>query len=112
MIEIAVPGKAGVSFADLTPAQARALVETRFRPRGWRHRLWQWWTRGVDLLLLDDAAVPPSPTLEPAKRRDPEVLAFFEPQVHIAMEHTAAWTRWIWTNTSPRRLRSLAALPE
>lgn len=85
MVEVAQNGKASTYYADLTPAQARDLVRRHLRPRSWRQRAAQLWTRAVDHLLLDTNGDPirqHSLTL-----RDPGVKAFLRKQVHIATEH-------------------------
>ena len=87
MIEVAQPGKPGTFYADLTPAQARALVQRHFRPRGFLQRASRLWTRTVDSLLLEDAAPQQEVQRFSMSKRDPGVRAFLDKQVHIATEH-------------------------
>ncbi len=87
MVEVTVPGKPDAFYADLTPGQARALVERHFKPHGLLHRAGALWTRTLDSLLSEN----PSPERQIAgysmSRRDPGVRAFLDKQKHIATEH-------------------------
>jgi NADH:ubiquinone oxidoreductase subunit F (NADH-binding)/NADH:ubiquinone oxidoreductase subunit E/NAD-dependent dihydropyrimidine dehydrogenase PreA subunit len=87
MIEVALPGKAAAFYSDLTPAQAGALIGRHFPARGLLRRAGRLWTRLLDSLLLEEAA----PQLQVARfsmsKRDPDVRAFLQNQVHIATEH-------------------------
>jgi len=87
MVEVALPGRGAEFYAGLAPAQAGALMEHYFRARGVLRRAGRIWTRVLDGLLLDE----PPPEQEVARysinRRDPDVQAFLEHQVHIATEH-------------------------
>ncbi len=87
MIEVAQPGKPGTFYADLSPSQARALVQRHFRPRGLLQRASRLWTRTVDSLLLEDAAPQQEVQRFSMSKRDPGVRAFLDKQVHIATEH-------------------------
>ena len=87
MIEVAEAGKAGTLYADLTAAQARALVQRHFKPRGFVQRASQLWTRVLDGLLLDDAGTQQGVQRFSMSKRDPNVRAFLDKQVHIATEH-------------------------
>jgi NADH-quinone oxidoreductase subunit F len=87
MIEVAEPGKPGTFYADLTAAQARALVQQHFKPRGLRQRASRIWVRALDGLLLDDTREQQSVQRFSMNRRDPNVRAFLDKQVHIATEH-------------------------
>ena len=87
MIEVAEAGKSGTFYADLTSAQARALVQRHFKPRGLVQRASRIWTRVLDGLLLDDAREQQSVQRFSMSKRDPNVRAFLDKQVHIATEH-------------------------
>jgi NADH-quinone oxidoreductase subunit F len=87
MIEVAEPGKAGTFYADLTAAQARALVHRHFKPRGFLQRASRLWVRALDGLLLDDRGEERSVQRFSMSKRDPGVRAFLDKQVHIATEH-------------------------
>jgi NADH-quinone oxidoreductase subunit F len=87
MVEVALPGKSPLAYTDLTPAHAGELVRAHFGSRGLRRRLGQLATRLVDSLLRDDDATHAPVIRLTASRRDPGVRAFFDRQVHIAMEH-------------------------
>jgi NADH-quinone oxidoreductase subunit F len=87
MIEVAEAGRAGTLYADLTAAQARALVQRHFRPRGFVQRARRIWTRILDGLLLDDAREQQGVQRFSMSKRDPNVRAFLDKQVHIATEH-------------------------
>jgi NADH-quinone oxidoreductase subunit F len=87
MIEVAEAGRAGTLYADLTAAQARALVQRHFRPRGFVQRASRIWTRILDGLLLDDAREQQGVQRFSMSKGDPNVRAFLDKQVHIATEH-------------------------
>ncbi len=87
MIEVAQPGKPGTFYADLTPAQARALVQRHFRPRGFVQRASRLWLRVLDGLLLEGASPQEEIQRFSMSKRDPNVRAFLDKQVHIATEH-------------------------
>jgi NADH:ubiquinone oxidoreductase subunit E len=87
MIEVAEAGKSGTFYADLTAAQARALVQRHFKPRGFVQRASRIWTRVLDGLLLDDNPEEQSVQRFSMSKRDPNVRAFLDKQVHIATEH-------------------------
>ena len=87
MVEVAVPGRSSVTYAGLTQAQAGELVQTHFRPRGLVHHVSQLWTRVMDGLLVEDDAAAAQVERLTVSREDPGMRAFFDRQVHIAMEH-------------------------
>ena len=87
MVEIAIPGKPGVTYSGLSLPQADELVRNHFGTRRLARQVAQLWTRVLDSLLVEDGpAVPESRPLA-ARRDDAKERAFFERQVHIAMEH-------------------------
>ena len=84
MVEVMTPGKASTYYADLTAAEAPALVRRHFPTRGLLHRASRLWTRALDTLLME----PESGVEHNAmSARDAEVNAFLGRQVHIATEH-------------------------
>ncbi len=85
VIEVARPGRPSVTYDGLAVSQAGELVQGLFRPRGVLRRLSRAWTRALDSLLVDE--VSPRAQSLPAPQPDPALRAFFERQVHIAMEH-------------------------
>ncbi len=87
MIEVAEAGKSGTLYADLTSTQARALVQRHFKPRGFVQRASRIWARVLDGLLLDDANEHRGVQRFSMSKRDPNVRAFLDRQVHIATEH-------------------------
>jgi len=87
MIEVAEAGKSETLYADLTAAQARALVQRHFKPRGFVQRASRIWTRVLDGLMLDDNPHQQSVQRFSMSKRDPNVRAFLDRQVHIATEH-------------------------
>jgi NADH-quinone oxidoreductase subunit F len=87
MIEVAETGKGGTLYADLGAAQARALVQKHFQPRGFVQRANRIWTRVLDGLLLDDNRAAQGVQRFSMSKRDPSVRAFLDKQVHIATEH-------------------------
>ncbi len=84
MIEVVIPGKASTYYADLSAAEAPALVRRHFPAPGIFHRASRLWTRALDSLLME-----PEPSVErnAMSPRDTEVHAFLGRQVHIATEH-------------------------
>ena len=84
IIEVAGPGRPSVTYAGLTVGQADELVRRQFRPSGLARRLSRLWTGALDGLLVDDNHGATGPV---ASCGDGEARAFFERQVHIAMEH-------------------------
>lgn len=88
MIEVCVPGKESVHYAELDATQARELVERHFPRPGWPQRVSRFVGSVLDALRFDD---------EDGDRSDvgafamnvarPEVRAFLESQTHIATEH-------------------------
>ena len=85
MVEVAVPGKKSTTYSGLSVAQAGELVQKHFRPRGLAFRVGQLWTRALDGLLMEEG--PAAPTVERLAVSQNGEKAFFERQVHIAMEH-------------------------
>lgn len=86
---IEVPGRDGRNafYADLTPAEAGAVVERHFGARGLRRRLGGLLNRALDSLLIDTAEGD-----DPVRRcavdmQAPAPRAFLDRQVHIATEH-------------------------
>ena len=87
MVEVALPGQAAAYYSDLTPSQAGALIQRHFRPRGLLRRAGQFWTRVLESLLLEEDAPQQQVARFSMSKRDPDVRAFLESQVHIATEH-------------------------
>jgi len=87
MVEVAVPGKPSVTYAGLTLPQTGALVQRHFRPRGLARRVSQLWTRVLDGLLVEDGSAVPEVGHLAVGQNDADRRAFFDRQVHIAMEH-------------------------
>jgi len=87
MIEVAQRGKGSAFYSDLTPAQARSLVQRHFRPRGLLQRAGRLWASVLDGMLLDDVIGQVSVQRYSMSKRDPAVRAFLDKQVHIATEH-------------------------
>jgi len=87
MIEVAQPGKGSSFYSDLTPAQARALVQRHFKPRGLLQKAGRVWASVLDGMLLDDVVGQVSVQRYSMSKRDPAVRAFLDKQVHIATEH-------------------------
>ena len=85
MVEVAVPEKKSTTYSGLSVAQAGELVQNHFRPRGLAFRATQLWTRVLDGLLVEDG--PAAPAVEQLAVSQNGEKAFFERQVHIAMEH-------------------------
>jgi NADH-quinone oxidoreductase subunit F len=83
-IEIEVPGAPAKVYANVTETSAEALVTRHFRPRKVGTRLRSFVTRAFDRLL--DGA-PISPQTRPVTPQEPNMAAFFGPQIHIATEH-------------------------
>jgi len=84
MVEVITPGKASTYYADLTAAEAHALVRRHFPTRGIFHRASRLWTRALDTLLME---MEPGVERNAMSPRDTEVNAFLGRQVHIATEH-------------------------
>jgi NADH-quinone oxidoreductase subunit F len=87
MVEVAVPGRSSVTYAGLDQTQANELVRSHFRPRGFVHSVSQLWTKVVDGLLVEDDAAAKQVGRLTVDRNEPGMRAFFDQQVHIAMEH-------------------------
>ena len=87
MVEVAVPGRSSVTYAGLDPIPSQRTGAAHFRPRGLARRVSQLWTKVLDGLLLEDAGAAPQVERLTVNRNDPGLRAFFDRQVHIAMEH-------------------------
>jgi NADH-quinone oxidoreductase subunit F len=87
MIEVATPGKASTFYSDLTPDQARALVQRHFKPRGFVQRASRLWVRVLDGLLTEEPPQQEQVMRFSMTKRDLAVKAFLDRQVHIATEH-------------------------
>ena len=87
MVEVAVPGKSSVTYAGLTVPQTGALVDRHFRPHGLAHRMARLWTRVLDGLLVEDGPATPEVGHLAIGQNDADKRAFFDRQVHIAMEN-------------------------
>ncbi|HEY9172985.1 MAG TPA: NAD(P)H-dependent oxidoreductase subunit E [Verrucomicrobiae bacterium] len=87
MIEVATPGKASTFYSDLTPDQARALVQRHFKPRGFVQRASRLWVRVLDGLLTEEPSQQEQVMRFSMTKRDLAVKAFLDRQVHIATEH-------------------------
>jgi NADH-quinone oxidoreductase subunit F len=87
MVEVAVPGKSSVTYAGLTLDQTANLVEAHLRPPGLARRMSRLWTQVLDGLLVEDD-MSALPDLRRMGSQDGAgEQAFFNRQVHIAMEH-------------------------
>lgn len=87
MIEVALPGQPSTYYSGVASDQAGALIRRHFRPRGFLRRAGQLWTNALDTLLLDENAPAVQTRRSSMSKRDPDVRAFLEKQVHIATEH-------------------------
>jgi NADH-quinone oxidoreductase subunit F len=87
IIEVDRPGGSSVTYSGLTAPQAGELAQTLFRPVGFRRRASRFWTRVLDGLLADEEAPPSAIQRLSAGPDEPGDRAFFQWQVHIAMEH-------------------------
>ena len=87
LIDVALPGQAVKYYSNLAPAQAGALLQRHFRPRGFLRRAGQLWTGLLGGLLLDEAAPQKQVARFSMSKRDPAVRAFLENQARIATEH-------------------------
>jgi NADH-quinone oxidoreductase subunit F len=87
LVEVAVPGRSSVTYAGLTQTQAGELVQSHFRPRGLGRRVSRLWTKVMDGLLMEEGGAAPPIGRLAVNRGDPGLRAFFDRQVHIAMEH-------------------------
>jgi NADH-quinone oxidoreductase subunit F len=87
MVEVAVAGQASVTYAGLTLDQTVNRVEAHLPPPGFARRMSRWWTRALDGLLMGNDRSN-FPDLRQTGNQDGSgEQAFFERQVHIAMEH-------------------------
>lgn len=84
LIEVSGSGKKGTFYSDLKPSLTRDLIQRHVRPSGLRQRVARWWSRAVDVLLMEDQSE--SAEQYTMSLREPPVKAFFEKQVHIATE--------------------------
>ncbi len=87
MIEVATPGRSSTFYSDLTPDQARALVQRHFKPRGFVQRASRLWVRMLDGLLTEEPSQQEQVMRFSMTKRDLAVKAFLDRQVHIATEH-------------------------
>lgn len=88
MIEVCVPGREPVHYAELDASQAREVVERHFPRLGWGRRLGRVAGDWLDRLLFgedEDAARDVGSCVMDGSR--PEVRAFLGSQTHIATEH-------------------------
>ncbi|MGA2034846.1 MAG: NAD(P)H-dependent oxidoreductase subunit E [Thermoguttaceae bacterium] len=84
-IEIELPGGPPKVYANVTETAAEALVTRHFRPRRIATRLRSFAIHALDRLL--DDAPQMSPQTRAVSSQQPDVAAFFGPQIHIATEH-------------------------
>ncbi len=87
MVEVVAPGKPRAAYIGVTPGNSGDLLTAHFSPRNLARRASQFLSQVVDTVLVDDEAPQPKTACTPADQRDPGLKAFFERQVHIAMEH-------------------------
>ncbi|HVM47176.1 MAG TPA: NAD(P)H-dependent oxidoreductase subunit E, partial [Candidatus Acidoferrum sp.] len=87
MLEVAVPGRSSLTYTGLTLAETERLVSAHCRPQGLARRVSRLWNQGLEVLLLDDGRLTPSPPSPTPSRPPADDQAFFGRQVHIAMEH-------------------------
>ena len=87
MVEVAMPGRPSVTYTGLSPARTGELVQRHFHPRGLLRRMSQLWTRTLDGLLIEDDPGSALANPPPVQLNGKGEKAFFEHQVHIAMEH-------------------------
>jgi NADH-quinone oxidoreductase subunit F len=87
MVEVAVPGRPSVTYAGLALPQTGAVVQRHFRPHGLARRMSRLWTRVLDGLLVEDGPATPDVGHLAVGQNDADKRAFFDRQVHIAMEH-------------------------
>ncbi len=87
MVEVGVPGRPNVTYAGLALTQADELVQRHFRPGRFVRRMSRLWTRVLDGLLVEDAPAAPAIERLTVTQDDAGGKAFFDRQVHIAMEH-------------------------
>jgi len=84
MVEVVAPGRSREYYADLTPAQAPALVRSLFPPRSLWRRASRFWTRALDAFLTDGGESLENHAMDESA---PAVDAFLGRQVHIATEN-------------------------
>ena len=87
MVEVAMPGKPSVTYAGLSLPQTDELVKKHFGARRLGRRVSQLWARIVDGLLVEDGPAAPDIGRFTVSRNGADERAFFDRQVHIAMEH-------------------------
>jgi NADH-quinone oxidoreductase subunit F len=87
MVEVARPGQSSVTYTGLALPDADKLVRAHSQPRGVVRRLSRLWRQGMEGLLLDDGGSALAPQRPPPSREPTDQQAFFQRQVHIAMEH-------------------------
>jgi len=84
LVEIVPPGGPSTTYALVKPEDAHAIVRRHFKPRGPR-KLTAAFSKFLDGLLFEDSAAPL--VKYPLDPRDPPVVSFLGPQLHIATEH-------------------------
>ncbi|HSV72540.1 MAG TPA: NAD(P)H-dependent oxidoreductase subunit E [Chthonomonadales bacterium] len=88
LVEVVQDGGQPAAYAGVSLERVDAIVRRHFAPQGLLGRVRTAWTSAVERLLSDGAWEPV--TRYAVDTRDPEVSAFYGPQVRIAMEHSAA----------------------
>lgn len=83
VIEVARPGRSSITYTGLKADHAEELLRKHFRPAGLLRTFSQVWTNALDALLIDGAD---NIAQSVSSGTDKGVRAFFERQVHIAME--------------------------
>ena len=84
LVEIVVPGRPSVFYAQVQADDAGAIVRRHFKPRGLSRRVRAAAGRALDALLTDEAWQPVARYAMDV--RDPPVAAFLGPQQHLATE--------------------------
>jgi NADH-quinone oxidoreductase subunit F len=85
LVEVSAPGQSGVLYEGLDASGARALVRERFARPGWLQRARRAWNRALDFALTETAEEPAG-CGHALDRKEREVSAFLDRQVHIATE--------------------------
>jgi NADH:ubiquinone oxidoreductase subunit F (NADH-binding)/NADH:ubiquinone oxidoreductase subunit E/NAD-dependent dihydropyrimidine dehydrogenase PreA subunit len=84
LVEIVVPGRPPVFYAQVQADDAGAIVRRHFKPRGLSRRARAAAGRALDALLTDEAWQPVARYAMDV--RDPPAAAFLGPQQHLATE--------------------------
>lgn len=84
LVEVALPGRPPVRYANVQPQDVREIVLKHFRPKRLVQKLKVWVRSGLEKILTDES-------WEPVERysitmREPRITSFLGPQLHIAME--------------------------